>query len=155
MAKAAAPRRVQCYLCRHRFDVSGIAMTVSCPACHKPLLVQDVVVKTLQAVKKLQTCGSLVVERKGRVIAELVEAHGGIEVRGNLQSKTVRAPRIRIWKTATWKGDCEAAVLFIEPGATLEGGYFTVPDGSLGVEDLLAADEPAGAGKGRSRRPAR
>ncbi len=135
--RAQRNRLVQCYLCRHRFEVSAKAMTVSCPECHRPLLVQDVVVKTLQAVKKLQTCGSLVVQKKGRVIADLVEAHGGIEVIGTLHAKSVRGSRVRITKTANWKGDCHASSVQIEPGATVEGGYFHVPDRDLGVEDLL------------------
>lgn len=138
MAKQTGKARlIQCYLCRHRFEVGPKAMTVSCPACHKPLLVQDVIVKTLQAVKRLQTCGSLRVEKKGRIIGDLVEAHGGIEVSGTLHAKVVKGSRVRILKTANWKGDCHAASVLIELGATVEGGLFNVPDRDLGVEDLL------------------
>lgn len=137
--KPAGPRLVQCYLCKHRFDISRKAMTVSCPACHKPLLVQDVVVKTLQAVKKLQTCGRLTVQKKGRVIADLVEAHGGIDVSGTLHAKVVNGSRVRILRTANFKGDCNASSIQIESGATVEGGMFQVPDRSLGVEDLIEA----------------
>jgi len=138
---------VQCYLCRRRFEVGAKAMTVSCPGCHKPLLVQDVVVKTLQAVTKLQTCGSIVVQKKGRIIAELVEAHEGLDVRGSIQANVICGAMVRLGPTAKWRGDCNAPVIKIESGATIEGGCFTVPDTSLQLDDLHQSNEVTGAGK--------
>lgn len=132
--KPPSPRRVQCYLCCHRFEVGVRAMTVSCPGCHKPLMVQDLVVKGLEAVKRLQTCGSLRIERRGRVIADLVQAHGPIEVEGTLHAKVVNGTRVYIRRTAHWKGDCHAATVTIEPGAHVESGCFCVPDETLGLD---------------------
>ena len=45
---------------------------------------------------------------------------------------------VRIGPKALWKGDCRAPSLKLELGATVRGGYFVIPDHSLGVGDLLA-----------------
>jgi hypothetical protein len=139
MAKSSAPRTVQCYLCRHRFEVSGRAMTTSCPGCNKPLLVDDVIVKGIEAVRKLQTCGRIVIQKKGHVMAQLVEAHGGIEVEGILEANVISGGHVRIGAKARWKGDCHAPSFEIEPGGCIAGGYFVIPDDSLGLSTLPRA----------------
>lgn len=143
MAKAAPqrprpdPRTVQCYHCRHRFDVGSRTMTTSCPACSKPLLVDDVIVKTLESVRKIQTCGRIVIQKKGRVIAQFVEAHQGVEVEGVMEANVLSGGLVRIRPGAQWKGDCNAPTISIEEGCRIAGGHFLIPDNSLGVEDLL------------------
>ena len=112
-------------------------MTTSCPSCSKALLVDDVVVKTVQSVRKIQTCGRLVVQKKGRVIAQLVEAHQGVEVEGIMEANVLSGGPVRIRPSAQWKGDCNAPSVAIEDGCRINGGRFMVPDRSLGVEDLL------------------
>ena len=138
MAKAIPSREVRCYLCGHAFEVSAKAMTSSCPQCHKGLRVEDVVVKNVQAVRKLQTCGKLTIERKGRVIASLVEAQGGVDCKGALEGRVVTGGSVRIGKTAEWKGDCQAASLRVEAGAKILGGHFDVR------RELVEAAEPEG-----------
>ncbi|MFM9994479.1 MAG: polymer-forming cytoskeletal protein [Phycisphaerales bacterium] len=142
-SSAAAHRPVQCYHCRHRFDVAVKTMTSSCPKCSKALLVQDVVVKGIEACRKLQTCGRIVIEKKGRVMAQLVEAHEGIEVQGVIETKAYAGGPVSLGARAEWKGDCRAPRLEIEPGAKILGGFFVIPDDSLGLSDLLKGTEPA------------
>jgi hypothetical protein len=137
MAKTFAPRTVQCYHCRRRFE-AGSAMILPCPGCHKNVNLEDVVVKTLKSVVTLQTCGRVKVEPKGRIKADLVEAHQGVEVLGSLEANVVSGGPVRIGPKALWKGDCRAPSLKLELGATVRGGYFVIPDHSLGVGDLLA-----------------
>src|SRR4051812_5285832 len=100
MAKASGPsppkRRVQCYHCKHRFEVGAQTKTSSCPKCSKQLLVEDVIVKTIHSVSKIQTCGRLVVEKKGRVIAKFVEAHGGVFVEGTMEANVVSGGLVTI-----------------------------------------------------------
>ncbi len=76
--KAASARTVQCYHCRKAFGVGARAMTITCPKCFKRVQIQDIVVESAHGVTKLQTCGKVIVEKKGRVIADLGEAHDGI-----------------------------------------------------------------------------
>jgi DNA-directed RNA polymerase subunit RPC12/RpoP len=131
-----AQRTVQCYLCGKRFEISAIAATVSCPGCFKPLLVEDVVVKGYQAVKKIQTCGRITVQKRGRVVAELVEAHEGVEMLGIMHANVVSGRPVRIGPRAEWKGDLRCPAVQIDPSANILGGYFVIPDRTLGLEDL-------------------
>lgn len=112
-------------------------MTIPCPACHKTVTVDDVIVKSLQSVRKLQTCGRLVVQKRGQVKAELVEAHRGVEVEGVLEANVLSGGPVRIGAKAQWKGDCRAPSLEVEPGGTIRSGFFVIPDHTLGVGDLL------------------
>lgn len=111
-------------------------MSVSCPKCSKPLVLEDVVIKVAYSVRKIQTCGRVVVQKKGRVIAQMIEAHGGVEVEGILEANVVSGGMVRIGPKAQWKGDCTALALEVELGGRIEKGFFTVPDDPLGVRDL-------------------
>lgn len=108
-------------------EISARAMTVSCPSCHKKLLVEDITVSNAQSVTKLQTCGKLTVEKGGRVIAQLVEAAEGIEVHGILETKAaVTLGKVFIGSKAQWKGDCKAPTLEVELGARITRGFFEI-----------------------------
>lgn len=136
MPQPAAQRAIQCYLCRRRFDISARAMTVSCPGCSRQLKVEDIVITNTQSYTRLQTCGRIVVKPKGRIIADLVEAHEGIEVRGVMEAKAVRSGPVFIGPRAKWKGDCRATSLVVESGAVVQGGNFVIPDDELGLATL-------------------
>jgi|SRR5678815_402834 hypothetical protein len=136
MAKPSGTRTVQCYHCRHRFEVSRQTLTTVCPKCSKSLTVEDVVIKTAHGVRKIQTCGRLVVQKKGHVIAQLIEAHDGVEVEGILEGKVISGGPVRIGPKASWKGDCSAPTLEVELGGKIERGFFVIPDDSLGLADL-------------------
>jgi hypothetical protein len=140
MPQARNTRSVQCYHCGHRFEVGPRAMTISCPSCYKPLKVDDVVVKTMEAVRRIQTCGRVVVQKTGRVYAQLVEAQEGVEVQGVMEAKVVSGGPVLIGKKATWKGDCRAPTLAVELGGTIVSGFFEIslgepapPDASIPV----------------------
>ena len=137
MARHRGPRTVQCYLCRHRFEVAGRAQSTSCPGCYKPVIVGDVVVDKLKPVKEVRTCGRIIVKRRGRIIAELIEAHVGIECLGVIDARTVVAGPVVIGAKATWKGDCHAPSLIVKLGAQILGGRFFVPD------EQIEHDEPS------------
>lgn len=124
-------RRLQCYHCRHRFDVSTRARSSSCPRCSKPLHLDDVVVKGLHQVRRVQTCGKVVVEKKGRLVASFIEAHGGVVCEGELDGSVISGALVTIGKKARWRGDCKAPSLRIEGGSTIAGGYFVIPDDIL------------------------
>jgi hypothetical protein len=128
---------VQCYHCRHRFDVSCKAESVNCPECQQRVIVGDVVVRELRPVSRVQTCGRIVVHEKARINAELVEAHEGLEVLGGLSSaQVVSGGPVVIGPKARWAGDCCAPSLEIRLGARIESGRFMVPDDGLGLSSL-------------------
>ena len=133
---------MQCYHCRHRFDVSRKAESVNCPECQQRVIVGDVEVRELRPVARVQTCGRIVVHEKARINAELVEAHEGLEVLGGLSSaQVVSGGPVVIGPKARWAGDCCAPSLAIRLGARIESGRFTVPDDGLGLSSLPSRPE--------------
>ena len=126
MARPTASKTVQCYHCRHPFEVGGRAMSTSCPGCHKPVIVQDVIVTGLKTTQKLQTCGRVVIKARGRVIAGRVEAQGGVEVLGAINANVTSAGPVVIGPKGRWKGDCHAPALEVKLGARIEGGFFEI-----------------------------
>ncbi len=138
MARHAGPRTVQCYHCRHRFEVGGRAQSTSCPGCNKPLIVGDVDVKQLKGpLKEVRTCGRIIVRKKGRLMAEYVEAHGGIDNQGVIDARhVVCGSVIRLAPKSQFKGDLVAPSLEIQLGARILGGLFAVPEDPLKVGDL-------------------
>ena len=59
--------------------------------------------------------------------AELVEAHGGIEVQGHLEARRViSGQRALIGRKAFWRGDLEAPALVVEERAVISPSRFAV-----------------------------
>lgn len=157
MAKPPPTRPVQCYHCRHRFEVAAQARTSSCPKCAKGLQLDDVVISDYHAVRRIQTCGRLVVNKKGRVVAQLVEASGDMEIQGTVEGRVVCAGRVHLGPKAHLKGDCAALSLAVESGATVGGGLFLVPDPALAPPPSPPAGDgalAAGARDGAGAQPA-
>jgi cytoskeletal protein CcmA (bactofilin family) len=101
-------------------------MTGSCPKCYGKLMIDDVIIKNTQSYKTLQTCGMLVIQARGRVIADLVTASDGVEVAGKLEAKEYRGGHVHIKQKALWKSDCRAPSVTIETGGVVSGGYFEI-----------------------------
>ena len=133
MAKAQGPYHVHCYHCGRRIEVGARAMSTACPGCGKPVKIEDIVIKSYYAVTNIETCGKLIIKRRGRVSAvKKIVAHKGIELEGKLQCKEAHcAGTVRIGKKAEWKGDLRAMSLVTQPGGKILGGRFTVPDDPL------------------------
>ncbi len=133
-SKAPNPRAVRCYHCGHVHEVAARASRVSCPKCAKSLRVEDVTIKTTEGWQNFQTCGRVVILAKGKLVAQTVEAQGGIEVRGGLDAKAYRGGPVVLKKSAVWRGDCAAPALSIEEGARIQNGLFTIGAESLSPE---------------------
>lgn len=138
MAKNKGPRTIQCYHCRHRFEVGGRAQSTSCPGCNKPLIVEDIVVDKLKAgLIELRTCGSITVKKKGRIMADRIEAHGGILCEGVIEAKHVISGRtLELAKGSTYRGDLKAPAVIMALGAKVKASVFEVPSDPLGLADL-------------------
>lgn len=129
MARHTGQRSVQCYHCQHRFDVAGRAESVSCPGCNKPLIVGDMVVKKLMGpVKQVRTCGKIEVAKKGRILAELIEAHAGLDVQGAIEAqRVISKATVILGPKCQFKGDLQAPALEIKSGAKITRGNFAIP----------------------------
>ncbi len=140
MAKNKGPRTVQCYHCRHRFEVGGRAQSTSCPGCNKPLIVEDLVFDTKRSGIgriKVQTCGTITVKKGGRVTAELVEAHGGVVCLGTIEAKKVISGRtLVLGKASLFYGALQAPAVDMAAGARVKPSLFEVPSDPLGLGDL-------------------
>ncbi len=138
MAKNKGPRLVQCYHCQHRFEVGGRAQSTSCPGCNKPLIVEDIVIDKLKAgLIELRTCGSITVKKKGRIMADRIEAHGGIICYGVIEAKEViSGGTVVLAKSATYRGDLKAPAVEMAAGAKVKPSLFEVPSDPLGLGDL-------------------
>jgi cytoskeletal protein CcmA (bactofilin family) len=103
-------------------------MSGSCPACSRQVNLGDVIVKDTHWGGGLRTCGRIVVLRRGRVVANEVIAVQGVEVQGVLEAKVVSGGPVRIGPRATWKGNCTAPSVKVDPGAVISGGEFDISD---------------------------
>jgi DNA-directed RNA polymerase subunit RPC12/RpoP len=134
---------VHCYHCAHPFEVGSRTASTNCPNCNQRVVVEDVVIQKLMPVSRVQTCGRLLVGKKGSVIAELVQAQSGVEVLGSLDARVVSGGPVLIGPAARWKGDCTAPSMAIRSGARIDGAFEVtgpVPSPPPGAED--ADDSP-------------
>jgi len=139
MARNTGPRLVQCYHCRHRFEVGGRTQSTSCPGCNKPVIVEDIVVDRLRAgLVELRTCGKVTIKKKGRLmVAKTVEAHGGIECDGVMEAKAVVSGKtVKLGPKSQWHGDIDAPAVVMAAGARVKPSRFNVPADPLGLRDL-------------------
>ena len=140
LAKSASPRQVQCYLCGHRFEVSGRAQSTSCPGCNRAVIVGDEVLKTGKSkgpVRALQTCGRLIVGKRARLICERVEAHGGVECLGRIDAKevVVGGAGLSLGPRAEFSGELHSPSVVMEAGARVHPSPFAVPSDPRGLTD--------------------
>jgi len=110
-------------------------MSVPCPACHKPLIVEDVIVKSYKPVKTLQTCGMLIIRKGGRVTATDVEAQQGVDCQGALSANVISGGPVNLGPKAEWRGDLRAPTVTIKSGARILGGRFNIPENPLAQYD--------------------
>lgn len=111
-------RQVHCTHCGKPTDVARRAMSVFCPHCRQRLILEDFKIQTYYAVRDFSTCGDIVVEKKGHVVAP-IKAHN-LTVRGKVQGRVIARGRVLICKTASFKGDITAPVIEIEAGAAVD-----------------------------------
>lgn len=94
-------------------------MSTVCPHCNRRLEVEDVRIRKYHAVRQVVTCGDLMVEKRGRLVASVRAVN--LKVNGKLQGDIVARGRVLISKTGTVTGDIQAPWLLVEPGAELRG----------------------------------
>lgn len=137
-----AARSVECYHCLKTFDVPRRAVSLSCPHCYKRVTLDDLVVKDVCWSTKLQTCGRLIVHRKGSLVASVIEAREGVEILGHVEGTILSGGPVLIGPRARVKGDVTAPSIWVEPGATIEGGYFKIVGADRLARGPSKAPEP-------------
>src|SRR5688500_14488286 len=79
---------IVCLYCAHTQEVSRRAMSVTCKACHKPLKLDDMTFNQYAARRSIDTCGIVVIEKKGQVVSERLLC-GGLVARGRIKANIV------------------------------------------------------------------
>jgi len=121
-ARGASARRIYCYLCGHPFEVTPRAMSTSCPGCHKAIKIEDVKVATYVPVTALETCGSIIVTRRGRIAAKRISAGDSITIEGVVDGAVRCRGSVIMTSRASWRGaELTGRSLSIDEGATLDG----------------------------------
>ena len=115
----SAVKEVVCTQCGRPSDVARRAMSIFCPHCKQRLVLEDFKIRTYYAVRDFSTCGDIVVERKGHVVA-LIRV-GNLTVNGKVQGSVTARGKVVIGKTGSFKGDLCAPNLLIENGGSLDG----------------------------------
>lgn len=121
-----ATRTVACYHCGRRGEALAAALSTACPGCGRHLNLRDVVLKDGGYAVGMSTCGTIVVERRARVVTRAVAAGASVEVHGELAARVSCAGRVLVARGARLKGDCKAGTIRVEAGAIIEGGFFEI-----------------------------
>jgi len=111
-------KRIVCTYCGGTDEVSLKAMSVFCPHCHKRLILEDYKIDSYYCVREFFTCGDVVVERKGHVVAPIKAA--SLTVKGKVQGSVVALGLVTISKTGSFKGEIAAPALNLEKGAVVD-----------------------------------
>jgi len=114
----ASARRVACTYCAGAVDVALRAMSVFCPHCHKRLVLEDFKIDSYYAVREFFTCGEIVVEKKGHVVAPI--RAGTLTVKGKVQGRAAVCGKVQIKKNGQFKGELHAPSLVIEDGGVFD-----------------------------------
>ena len=112
-------REVICTHCERPAEVAPRAMSIFCPHCKKRLILEDFKIRSYYAVVDFATCGDIVVERRGHVVAPVKVEN--LTVKGKLQGHVTARGRVTIGKYGWFKGDLVAARLKIQSGAVVDG----------------------------------
>lgn len=97
-------------------------MQITCKHCYKSLRVEDVLIKAYEARRSIDTCGVVVVEKRGNVVADRILC-GGLIVRGKVKSSVQSRGTVLVGPEADLIGDVTAPSLAIGAGAVLNGFY--------------------------------
>lgn len=113
---------IVCLYCAKTQEVGRRAMTITCKFCHKPLKLEDLSFKGYEARRSIDTCGIVVIEKKGQVVTDRVLC-GGLVARGRVKGNIISRGPVLVGPEAEIRGDVVAPTLAVGAGAVLHGHY--------------------------------
>jgi len=116
---AANTRRIVCIHCGGDNDVGVKAMSVFCKQCSRRLVVEDFQIKGFHASRSFDTCGNVVVEKRGQ-LAAFVRAQN-LVVKGKVKGDVEVRGRVEITRTGEVQGNVTTPCLVVENGGMLDG----------------------------------
>ena len=120
--RAEDRQTIVCLYCGKPQEVARRAMTVTCRFCSKPLQLEDLIIKNYQARRAINTCGIVVIEKKGQIISDKILC-GGMVVRGQVKGTIVSRGPMLVGPEAEVRGDVTAPTVAVGLGAVLSGFY--------------------------------
>ncbi|MEK6797666.1 MAG: polymer-forming cytoskeletal protein [Planctomycetota bacterium] len=117
--RGGAVKQVVCNYCGKSSEVARRAMSIFCPHCHKRLILEDYKIATYYAVREFYTCGEVVVEKGGQVVAGIRAAT--LTVKGVVQGNAEVRGLVKLTKTGSFKGELSAPSLAVEAGGKFDG----------------------------------
>ena len=117
--RPVAVKEVVCTRCGEHSEAARRAMSVFCPHCHQRVILEDYKIRSYYGVAEFATCGDIVVERGGHVVAPIKVKD--LTVKGRVQGRIIARGKVVIRRTGSIKGDVEAPVLLVEKGGVLNG----------------------------------
>ena len=126
--RAPAVKKVVCTHCERPAEVARRAMSIFCPHCKKRLILEDYKITSYYAVREFFTCGDIVVQRKGHVVAPIKVEH--LTVKGKVQGHVTARGSVRVCKKGWFAGELEAPALLVERGGTLDAIVRIAPTGN-------------------------
>ncbi|MBC7783974.1 MAG: polymer-forming cytoskeletal protein [Burkholderiales bacterium] len=117
---------IVCLYCNKPQEVSRRAVQLTCKHCYKSLKVEDILIKQYEARRSIETCGMVVVEKRGHVVADRILC-GGLIVRGKVKGAVTSRGSVLVGPEADLIGDVTAPALAVGAGAVLNGNYQIVP----------------------------
>ncbi|HEY3242171.1 MAG TPA: polymer-forming cytoskeletal protein [Phycisphaerae bacterium] len=113
---------ILCTYCDQPQEVGRKAQTITCRFCYKRLNLEDAHIKQYEAHRAIETCGSVLIDKKGTVVAERLHC-ASLTVRGKLKANVISRGAVQVATTAEIRGDVAAPRIAIDAGAVLEGRY--------------------------------
>lgn len=113
---------ITCLHCARPQEVGRRAMTITCKFCHRSLRLDDIPFRGYEARRAVETCGIVMIERKGNLVSDRVTC-GGLIVRGKLKGNVVSRGPVLVGPEAEMRGDVTAPTLAVGAGAILDGRY--------------------------------
>src|SRR6476660_7176448 len=109
---------IVCLYCAKEQEVGRRAMTITCKYCNKRLKLEDLTFKGYEARRAIDTCGTIVIEKKGHVVSERLLC-GGLVARGRVKGNVISRGPVVVGPEAEIRGDVVAPTLAVGAGAVL------------------------------------
>src|SRR5690349_2352373 len=103
---------IVCLYCKKPQEVSRQAKQITCKFCYKSLRVEDWIISRYEARRSIDTCGVVVVEKRGNVVADKILC-GGLIVRGKVKSAVDSRGTVLVGPEADLIGDVTAPTLAV------------------------------------------
>ena len=116
---APTTRKMNCPHCGEELRVALRAINTRCTACHKHLLLEDIVLRGDSVRTRIVTCGSILLEPSARFTGMLQGAE--VVVAGRVMGTVIGTERVRITSTGKVAGTIATRNLEVDDQALIDG----------------------------------